>query len=373
MKKSTLLVTLCSLFFTAVLFAQDLAVYVSDAANFNSGPWQIAKFTENGALDGTLIDVNDGIVWPQDIVFLDSEEAVLISNLGSGGIISKHHWATGDFIENFAEGLGGPTRMKIGPDGLLYVLQWSNTNNKVLRYELDGTFVDEFTSVGVVQSIGIGWDTNGDLYVSSYSGSSIRKFNGTTGTDLGLFIPSGLGGPTNLWFEADGNLIVLSYNTGRIKRYDAAGNFMEDLVTGLTGPEGYAFFPNGDILIGNGGDGSIKRYDSDFNALGNFVEPGILLTPNAIVIRDDIPLGLDDNELNALFVTPTIGSNFVINTKVASDYNELVIYNISGKIIDTIEIEGNTNWDASKYSEGLYFIAAIKNGKKAVQKIIIKK
>ncbi len=170
MKKLNFLTTLLTFFFTTVLFAQDLAVYVSDAANFNTDPWQIAKFTENGDLDGTLIDAAHGIVWPQDIIFLDSEEAVLISNLGSAGTISKHHWATGDFIENFAEGLGGPTRMKIGPDGLLYVLQWSNTNNKVLRYELDGTFVGEFTDVGVIQSIGIDWDAAEDLYISSYGG-----------------------------------------------------------------------------------------------------------------------------------------------------------------------------------------------------------
>ncbi len=112
-------------------------------------------------------------------------------------------------------------------------------------------------------------------------GSTIRKFNGTTGVDLGLFIPADLGRPTNFWLEADSNLIILSYNTGRIKRYDAAGNFVADLVTGLSGPEGFDFFPNGDILIGNGGDGSIKRYDSDFNSLGNFVEPGYL--PQALL------------------------------------------------------------------------------------------
>lgn len=373
MKKLHFLATLLSFLFTAVLFAQDLAVYVSDAANFNTGPWKIAKFTETGDLAGTLINDTDGIVWTQDIVFLDSEEAVLISNLSTAGTISKHHWATGEFIENFAEGLGGPTRMKIGPDGLLYILQWSNTNNKVLRYQLDGTFVDEFTDVGVIQSIGLDWDAAGDLYVSSYGGSSVRKFDGATGVDLGLFIPSGLGGPTNIWFEADGNLIVLSYNSGRIKRYDAAGTFVADLATGLSGPEGFAFFPNGDLLIGNGGDGSIKRYDSDFNFLGNFVEPGILLTPNAIVIRDDIPLGLDDNKLNALFVTPTIGNNFSFNRAVISDYSELAIYNISGRLVETISLKDNEYWNASQYSEGLYFITAIKDGKKAVQKIIVKK
>ncbi len=66
--------------------------------------------------------------------------------------------------------------MKIGADSLLYVLQWSG-NGKVRRYELDGTFVDDFTSVGVTQSIGIDWDNDGNLYVSSYGGDNVRKFD----------------------------------------------------------------------------------------------------------------------------------------------------------------------------------------------------
>ena len=121
MKTVKLLSILLLVVLSSGLSAQSLAVYVSDAANFNSGPYQIAKFSETGDFLGQLMTVDDDIVWPQDIVFLDSEEAVLISNLAAAGIISKHHWATGNLEENFAEGLGGPTRMKVGPDGKLYV------------------------------------------------------------------------------------------------------------------------------------------------------------------------------------------------------------------------------------------------------------
>jgi WD40 repeat protein len=372
MKNLNYKVALLALLFSTAIFSQDLAVYVSDAANFSSGPWQIAKFNETGDFQGALIDVNDGLVWPQDIVFLDNEEAVLISNLGAAGTISKHHWNTGAFIQNFAEGIAGPTRMKIGPDGLLYVLQWSNSNNKILRYDLDGTFVDEFTDVGVPQSIGIDWDNQGDLYVSSYNGSSVRKFNGSSGADMGLFISGGLQGPTNIWFEPDGNMIVLSYNGGAIKRYDPDGNFIADLVTGLSGPEGFDFFPNGDLLIGNGGDGSIKRYDSQFNFIENFIEPGILLTPNAIVIRDDISLGIPENNAKAVFVTPTIGNQFYFNSAMVENFKALSVYNNSGQLVESISTKDTDMWDACNYAEGLYFIAVYEGGKKLTQKIIIK-
>jgi len=373
MKNLTSLALICFVLISGFALAQPLAVYVSDAGNFNTGPWQIAKFDQNGNFEGALMNTDDDIVWPQDIIFLDNEDAVLISNLGPAGNISKHSWSSGDFIEDFADGLGGPTRMKVGPDGLLYVLQWSNSVNKVRRYDLDGTFIDEFTSVGVPQSIGIDWDAAGDLYVSSYGTSVVRKFNGTTGMDEGLFINSGLNGPTNIFFEASGDMIVFDYNSGIIKRFDSAGNFVEDLITGLLGPEGFAFFPNGDILIGNGGNGAIKRYDSSYNFLGNFVEPGILLTPNAIVIRDDVPLSVPVNELNAFFVTPTIGSNFRFNTKVTDAYEKLGVYDTIGKLVETVKIAENSVWDASRLREGTYFLVAVKDGKKASQKIIISK
>ena len=66
----------------------------------------------------------------------------LISNLNTGRI-TRYHTDSGMYIDNFATNIAGPTRMKIGADSLLYVLQWG-TNGKVLRFELDGTFLGEF-------------------------------------------------------------------------------------------------------------------------------------------------------------------------------------------------------------------------------------
>lgn len=371
MKRIKLQILVITLMATAGLQAQNLAVYVSDAANFNSGPFQIAKFDQNGNYEGALIDVSNGIVWPQDIVFVDGEEAVLISNLSASGIISKHQWNTGNLIENFAEGIAGPTRMKIGPDGLLYVLQWSNTNNKVLRYELDGTFVDEFSEVGVVQSIGIDWDSNGDFYVSSYNQSTIRKFDGTTGADMGLFIDSGLQGPTNIFFEPGGDLIVFNYNSGIVKRFDSGGNFVEDLITGVNGCEGFDFFPNGDILIGVGSDGSVRRYDSNYNFIENFVDPGVLITPNAINIREDIPLAVGENALELITVTPTIGTVFTLTDQAINNFDTFVIHNIQGQLVGTIDPGVQRSWNASHLAEGIYLLTSIGNGQRHTQKLVV--
>lgn len=193
MKKLLLLLISLTLVISSKILSQNLEIYISDAGNFSNPPWQILKFDENG--ENPEVFINDQLAWPQDILFLENQQVVLISNLNTGRI-TKHNSTTGAYIDDFATGINGPTRMKIGSDSLLYILQWSG-NGKVLRYQLDGTFVDEFTSMGVPQSIGLDWDSDGNLYVSSYTGDHVRIFD-SNGNDLGLFVNSNLVGPTNI-------------------------------------------------------------------------------------------------------------------------------------------------------------------------------
>ena len=83
-------------------------------------PWQILKFDANGENGQVFID--DHLAWPQDIVFLEDQNVVLISNLNTSEIL-RFNATTGQFMNTFASNIGGPTRMKIGSDSLLYVLQ----------------------------------------------------------------------------------------------------------------------------------------------------------------------------------------------------------------------------------------------------------
>ena len=132
LKNLLLLIISFVLLLASNTFCQIIEVYVSDAGNFSSPPWQILKFDENG--ENPEVFINSNLAWPQDIVFIEDQDIVLISNLNSG-TITKHNSATGAFIENFATGISGPTRMKIGADdSLLYVLQWSG-NGRVRRYQ----------------------------------------------------------------------------------------------------------------------------------------------------------------------------------------------------------------------------------------------
>jgi hypothetical protein len=202
--------------------------------------------------------------------------------------------------------------MKIGADNLLYVLQWFG-NGRVLRYRLDGTFVDEFTNVGVSQSIGLDWDSQGNLYVSSFDGQHVRKFD-SSGNDQGLFISSFLAGPTNIWFDANGDLLVLDWSGTSVRRFDSDGNFLREFIQGLSQSEGIETLGNGHFLIGNGGTSAVKQFDEDGNFVEDFVPSGSggLATPVAVVLRElsgfEINPGLND----AWFNPATSGQGFLI-------------------------------------------------------------
>jgi hypothetical protein len=352
---------------TSNAFSQDLEFYICDAGNFSSIPGQILKFDENGENPEVFIDSN--LAWPQDILFLEDQNVVLISNFNTGRI-TKYNSGTGTYIDNFATGLSAPTRMKIGADSLLYVLQWSG-NGKVRRYELDGTFVDEFTSVGVIQSIGIDWDNAGNLYVSSYGGGLVRKFD-QNGNDLGIFVNSNLAGPTNIWFDNNGDLLVIDYNGTAVKRFDSSGVFISNFLTGLSQAEGVAFLLSGNILIGNGATHSVKMFDSGGNYIEDFIPNGSggLITPNAVVIREVNPSSVSGEEgssnldnflLEQNYPNPFNPSTVISYRLPVTSEVTLKVYNVLGKEITTLVNEElsvgahKVEFNANGLPSGIYF------------------
>jgi len=358
--KTMLLAALFAAISIAPLSAQNYSVYVSDAGNFSSPPWQILKFDANGQ-NGQVL-VNHHLAWPQDIFFLENENTMLVSNLNNGRI-TKFNASTGAHLGEFATGIGGPTRMKLGPDSLLYVLQWQGTG-KVKRYSLAGAFLDDFTATGVPASIGLDWDTAGNLYVSSYSGKYVRKFS-PTGANLGNFISSNLVGPTNIWFEENGDLMVIDYEGGSVKRFDSQGNYKGIFISGLPNGEGVDFLPNGNILIGSGGTSSVRVYDAAGTLLNTLVQPGTLnlLVPNAVVLRPTPASGTQEAYREMAFVTPTVGTLFQLaNPQDMEHVKTLEVYNSAGVFVRKINFADSTTWDASNLATGIYYITAKMSG-----------
>lgn len=351
------------------LCAQEFDIYVSDAGNFQNPPWQLLKFDESG--QNPEVFTNARLSWPQDILFLEDRHQALISNLGTNSI-GIHDATTGNFIRNFATGIAGPTRLKMAKDSSLYVLQW-NGNGRVRRYSLEGVYLGEFNTVGVPQSIGMDWDSAGNLYVSSYTAGIVRKYD-PLGKDLGLFIQTNLVGPTNIWFNPNGDLMVLDYDEGSVKRFDASGNFIGWFILGLKQCEGVAMLPNGDILIGNGGTGSVKQFDRNGVYIKDIILQGTgnLLTPNAVVLREKRTTSTQyENSNKSAFLFPDIGTQFQMNVDVEWPLS-LDIYNSQGALIRSLEPGSARIWNAESCPEGLY-LAVLKDklGRCRSQKLMV--
>jgi len=306
MKK--LFAIICALLWATTSMAQPYEVYVSDAPNFGQPPWQILKYDENG--EKPRVFITENLAWPHDIVFLEATNHVLVSNFNSG-TIDRYNATTGQFVDTFTSNVIGPTRMKIGPDNLLYVLQ-DGGNGRVRRFQLNGTFVDDFTNLGLTRTLGMAWDNQGILYVSSYDRQLVRAFD-TDGFDLGNFISSNLTGPTNIWFDDNGDLLVADYDGGAVRRFSAQGQYLGDFIQGLSQTEGVDFLPDGDILLGNGGTDSVRRFSPAGIAKGDFIpsQSGNLMQPNAVVVRKAdfvINAGIND----AWYNPDTVGQGFLI-------------------------------------------------------------
>ena len=307
-----LLPILCALLWASNAFCQGYDIYVSDAGNFSLPPWQILKFDQNG--ENPEVFITENLDWPHDIVFLEDANTVLISNFNSGRI-NRYNADTGDFIDVFTSDVTAPTRMKIGADNLLYVIQGSGSG-RVKRFQLDGTPVGDFTNLGLSRSLGMDWDSEGNLYVSSYDGQLVRKFD-TNGLDQGNFIVANLAGPTNTWFDDNGDMLVSDYDGGAVRRFSAEGVFLGDFIQGLSQSEGVDFLPNGNILIGNGGTSSVKM----FTPAGTYIEDiipsqsGNLKQPNAVVVRKrktDSDFQINPGLNDAWYNPATVGQGFLV-------------------------------------------------------------
>jgi sugar lactone lactonase YvrE len=307
-----LLPILCALLWASNAFCQGYDIYVSDAGNFSLPPWQILKFDQNG--ENPEVFITENLDWPHDIVFLEDANTVLISNFNSGRI-NRYNADTGDFIDVFTSDVIAPTRMKIGADNLLYVIQGSGSG-RVKRFQLDGTPVGDFTNLGLSRGLGMDWDSEGNLYVSSYDGQLVRKFD-TNGLDQGNLIVTNLAGPTNTWFDDNGDIFVSDYDGGAVRRFSAEGVFLGDFIQGLSQSEGVDFLPNGNILIGNGGTSSVKM----FTPAGTYIEDiipsqsGKLKQPNVIVVRKiktDSDFQINPGLNDAWYNPATDGQGFLV-------------------------------------------------------------
>lgn len=233
---------------------------------------------------------------------------LLVSGYNSDNV-HRYNADTGAFIGVMGPGgdLNGAQAVIVGADGFLYVC--SEEVDKVLRYDRTTfAYVSEFIfndpmtpaneTGGLDGPTGLIYMPDGSLLVSSFNTDSILRYDGATGAFLNVFVSPGSGGLNGPdWgfvFGPDGNLYVPSYFTNQILRYNGStGAFMNVFINtaaspaNLTRPRHILFRPDcGDALVNSEGTSRIMRYNATTGAfIGQFTGP--VGGPTAMAIGPD--------------------------------------------------------------------------------------
>jgi streptogramin lyase len=118
--------------------------------------------------------------------------------------------------------LAGAMAVRLGPDGLLYVV--AETAGVIHKYRNDTLeYVGAFAQVPGIGATGLVFDAAGIAYVAGYNSNDVKRFD-RNGAALGPAFParaSGLAGPDNgMAFGPDGNLYVPGYDSSSVVRWD---------------------------------------------------------------------------------------------------------------------------------------------------------
>lgn len=151
--------------------------------------------------------------------------------------------------------------------------------DQMIRYGEDGAFVDLLVDAGATPldgPTGMTIGPDGLLYVASFNNHGVYRFNATTGSSEGAFIPAGTGGlngPHDLLFLPDGTLLVANYHGDNITRYDAAGASLGVFIGAgggtLNGPTFMTLGPDGHLYISSAVNAKVQRYNASTGAFIN--------------------------------------------------------------------------------------------------------
>jgi len=202
-------------------------------------------------------------------------------------------------------------------------------------------------------TLGMTIGTDGSIYICSELTGSIEKFNGAGGW-LGRFATANT--PTGITFDSTGKAYVAQFDTDSVTKYSATGTLLGTFVTGgsggLNGPDlGATFGPDGNLYVPSFYSGDVLRYNGTTGAfMDKFIAAGSggMSQPRQILWRDGKVYVTSDNGNSVLRYNASTGA--FIDTFVTSGSGTL--FGATGMVFagDSLYIASSRNNRVLKYS-----------------------
>jgi len=269
--------------------------------------------------------------------------------------IGLHDPATGQFLVSFVDEstaleLYQSTNAILGPrlpggDEVVYLADSVGIDNgSVVRYELDGTFMGQYIDDTLYDDVR-GIEFQGDtLYFTSQADDVVVAY------DIGTLTAStfiAVDGPTDIEFLSDGSVLVGSWVTDSITRYDSMGLNPVVLVSSLNStiadPNQIAPLSNGNFIVGTEGTGSdeiieftlagtvVQSWPIGFNVEGVYELPG-----GTILFTTDAGTGV-------FTLDPGTGTVTNIYDNGTADYYYIERISFGPVVVPTEFVRGNSN------------------------------
>lgn len=213
--------------------------------------------------------------------------SLLAPNFGTA--VLNFDVGSGTSLGTFASGggLSEADGATFGPDGNLYV-DSGGSPSSILRYDgTTGAFLNTFATAACASFGAPAFGPDGNLYIGC-SGGSVRRINGATGADLGVFVPSPGGQSLDFGGLAfNGGSLFVTYVGGTLYQYNAStGALVAELYNGFSsnGPRAPLFLPDGSMLVPEWQTHNVKKFAATTYAFaGNFISDSAA-TPQSLAI-----------------------------------------------------------------------------------------